>query len=411
MSIVFLILIVLAALTGLVTIFLTTKIWHWTQVTLVAFVLLFGITALFLAAEVFRIHRNLRSVIPKYEQRLAAAEEEKKRLLEGTDQKPGIVELEHELRLVTRQRGRVWRKVVPADQVSVEGVVAVSIGDPQPHGLEKNAIVYLFEDDKQVEGEQYLGDFRVIATSAEGVTLEPILRWTPNQRELLRLGNSRAEWRFYETMPADRHEYFEGMSEEQIRELFNGLSADNLDEGARELLDEAIDQYVRHGQEASDDDDPLDIIYHDDKDNRVDPEEDEDKVVKRLYDRPLRDYEYLFGELSRQLTIMLAEREAETEDHAKIKNALESAEKLQQFRTEEINNLTIDLDAMKLEQQTVEAHRDQVLRGLSGAQRRVEALLVENSNLADDLQATQMKLANLINLRAPAPGRTGTPAP
>lgn len=329
-------------------------------------------------------------------------------MLDGTDDKPGIRALEHELRLVTRQRGRVWRKVFPAGQVSPDGVVSVTVGDPKPHGLEENAIVYLFEYDDPNSPTttletRYLGDFRVTATAEEGVTLEPILLVdlngkVVNDHLLAKLGNSQGPWSFYETMPADRHNLYADMTEEEIRELFKGLP------------DEVVEQYVRHGQEANDDDDPLDIIYLDAKGDRVDPEEEEN-VVKKVYDRPLRDYEYLFGELSRQRTVMLSKWQSENEDYIKMQAALESAKKLEQFRTQEKNDLTIDRDAMRLEQQTVEAHRDQVQGGLSGAKQRIKVLLDKNATLAAELKATQMKLANLINLNAPAPAGTGTPAP
>ena len=397
LALIFQILVVLALLTGLVTIFLTTKIWHWTQVTLVTFVMLFGILALFLSAEVFRIHRNLRSAIPKNERNLALQEQRKQELLEGTGDKPGIRQMEHRLRLVTRQRGRVWRQVQPTSDNGPNGEVTVSIGDPQPHGLTKDAIVYVFESGDPTQGAEYLGDFRVIAVTADGVTLEPILLMPLYPRAAERLANSNGPWSFYETMPADRHNLYKDLTEEQILELF------------RDLPEEVVQQYVRHGKEADNDDDPLDIIHLDEKGDRVDPDAEE-LVVKKIYDRPLRDYAYIFGEFARQKTVLVAEMEAVAEDNAKIQAALASARKLNQFRKQEKADRQIDLEAMQLEQQTVEAHRDQLMRGLSVARQRIDSLLSENSSLARKLRRTQMALIEFIDASSPAPAGTGTPA-
>lgn len=400
MAIVFQILIGLALLTGLVTIFLTTKIWHWTQVTLVSFIMLFGILALFLSAEVYRIHNILRAPIPRLEQNLARAEQETERFLKGTDDNPGIQELEHQLRQVTRQRGRVWRNVEPTGATSPAGEVTVTIGTPQPHGLSEDSIVYLFESGDPAQGAEYLGDFRVTATAEAGVTLEPIELLAVGQqvidpRTLDKLANSDGPWSFYDTMPADRHNLYDDLAEEQIRELFRGLLHEELEE-------EVIEQFVRHGQEATDDDDPLDVIHLDENGNRVDPDTAE-KVVKKVYERPLRDYAYLFGELARQKVVLIAELQAVAEDNAKIKVALDSARKLTKFRQQEIKDLKVDLDAVQTEQQVAEAHRDQVLRGLQTAKARIDTLLAENSSLASRFRDAQLQLVNLINQRAPAP--------
>ena len=390
-----------ALLTGLVTIVLSTKIWHWTQVTLVSFIMLFGIVALFFGAEVYRIHRNLRSGLLGLENRLATANAQTERLLQGTDDSPGIRVLEQRLQMVSRQRGRVWRGVEPTGGISPEGMVEVTIATPQPHRLEEDAVVYAFEAGNPIEGAQYLGEFRVSATAGDGVTLEPTLK--SELRSLERLDRSRDTWTLYETMPADRHNLFS--NSDDPHEIFADLSEEQL----RELLPEStVEEYIRHGQDATDDDDPIDIIFLDDNGNRVDPDEAE-LAVKKLYNRPLRDYGYLFGELDRQRIVVAAEIQAVVADNIKTETSLASAKKLSKFRQEEIDALEIDLKDVQTEQEAMEAHRDQVLRGLSGARKMIESLLAKNAALARQYQQEQQQLIDLINFQAPAPAAAGIP--
>ena len=81
-------------------------------------------------------------------------------------------DLDHEILLATRRRGRVWRNVAPAG-VDPAGV-KVNIPAPVPPGLkQQDTVVYLFEEgpaqlpaaDGKPQGKQYLGEFRVTDVS------------------------------------------------------------------------------------------------------------------------------------------------------------------------------------------------------------------------------------------------------
>lgn len=385
MTLVLQIVLAVALLTALVTLVLSSKNWHWSQVVLVLFILLFGTGALFLGAEVYRIHRTLRSGIPRLEQNLASAEAETERLLKGTDDQPGIRELSHRLHIVTRERGRVWRGVTPTGEVSNEGRVAVEIANPQPHGLGKDTIIYAFEQGDPTDGRQYLGEFRVVESSADGVVLEPIL--LIDQRTGERLAASNGPWSLYETMPIDRHSVFADLTEEQLREM---------------LPEESVEEYVRHGSEATQDDDQWHVIGLDENGDRVGPEK-MDQAVKRLYDRPLRDYAYLFEEYAREKVVAEADRKAIIADNAKLEEALASAEQLSQFRDAEKTSLTSDLEGMTQDRVAAEKHRDIVQRQLSNAEQMIENLLADNSVRARELAERQMMWMEEIDLIAPAP--------
>ena len=385
MTLVLQIVLAVALLTALVTVILSSKNWHWSQVVLVLFVLLFGTGALFLGAEVFRIHRNLRADIPRLEQDLERAERKTAELLRGTDDELGIRELEHRLKIVTRERGRVWRGVLPASEVSDEGRVSAAIPNPKPHGLGQDTIVYAFEQGEPTQGPQYLGEFRVVEASPDGVVLDPIL--LIDQRTGERLAASDGPWSLYEMMPADRHNLYADLTEEQLRQM---------------MPEQSVEEYVRHGTEATPDDDQWHVIGLDENGERVGPEQ-MDRAVKRLYDRPLRDYAFLFDEFAREKVVAEADRKAVVEDNARLEEALASAKELAQFREAEKTALASDLGGMRQDRAAVEAHRDVVLRQLSNAQRLIEVLLADNSARARELTERQIDWVKQIDRAAPAP--------
>jgi hypothetical protein len=385
LNLVLLIVVAVALITALVTVILSTKNWHWSQVVLVLFILLFGTTAMFLGARVFLGQRNMRAGIPDLERRLAIAEQETAELLKGTEEELGIHELEHQLKIVTRERGRVWRGVVPAGNVSKQGRVATAIANPKPHGLEKETIIYAFEQGEPTKGPQYLGEFQVVESNAEGVVLEPIL--LIDQRTGQRLAASGGPWSLYETMPSDRHSLYADFPEEQLQQIMPKYS---------------VEEYVRHGTEAVADDDEWHVIGLDENGERVGPDQI-DQAVKKLYDRPLRDYAFLFDDFARERVVAEAARKALIEDNAKLEAALASAEQLTQFREAEKTMLTSDLQGIKQDLAAVQKHRDLVLQQLSTLEQLFEQKLADNSALAQKLTERHQSWIDKIDLAAPAP--------
>ena len=96
----------------------------------------------------------------------------------------------------------------------------------------------------------------------------------PNDYELKRLAASRAPWVIYETMPMDRNELFAGMTEDQLKQL---------------LPKQSVAEYLRHGKEATADDDPARKVGLDEEGKRL-PADQIAKATKVLYQRRLRDY-------------------------------------------------------------------------------------------------------------------------
>ncbi len=390
MTILFQILMGLALLMGLVTLFLSSKNWHWTQILLVTCILFAATGVLYMATETASIHQELRSGIPRLEKQLATLEQQNELLLKGSDDQKGIRELDHRLQIVFRERGRVWRQVQPTGQIDNQGRIQVEILNPQPHGLDQDAIVFAFEtgppnNDSPANGPQYLDEFRVVSVEANGVTLESVhLLLDPRKRELL--ARSKGPWSLYETMPADRHKLFANYTDEELQQMLPAAT---------------VEEYIRHGKPANDDDDQWHVIGLDENDQRV--AENIDQAVKKLYDRTLRDYAYLFSDLARQHVVMLAEIRSVSEDNKRIETALKSAEELSAFRTEESENLAQDLNGMQQDRAAIEKHRDQLTQVLAHAKSRIDDLLTKNIEMANQYTEIQLSQMKTINALAPKP--------
>jgi hypothetical protein len=364
------IVILLLFITSIVAAYFASRYWHWAHVTLVVFIFLTAVGYFVLAAEVLRINAVLRRQANQLEAQLVQTKDQIDALRRGTkntqlvnamrgipgstegselqipdeaEELPSISELEHDLHLVTRLRGRVWRKVTPANFDPQTGTVQVTIASPTPSGLEPGRILFLFEDGppahpEPTEGPQYLGEFRVSESTGQQATLVTVNKL--DDVELKRLANSPGNWAMYETMPVDEVELFAGKSEEELRKL---------------LPEASVEEYIRQGTPAGPDDDEWHVVGFDEEGNQLGPN-DIGKAVKKTYQRRLRDYATEFGELNRHRVMLMASVAAVTEDTARLKAALASAEKLGAFREEEIGKLRIDLAGITKEREIIEKH-------------------------------------------------------
>jgi hypothetical protein len=296
-----------------------------------------------------------------------------------------------------RQRGRVWRGVVAAGPIDpATGRFPISIPQPKPHGLEKDALVVAFELGEPNaanpdQGAQYLGEFRAVEVRPDGAILEPTVKL--DQRTGNRIARSQQgqggrprPWALYETMPADRHEIFAGRSEEELKKMLPAAS---------------VQEYLRHGTKATPDDDEYHRAAYDEAGRRVDL--DSDAKTEERYDRQLRDYAYLFAEAARTRAVMLADRAALTEDIKKLKAAHEIAKKLAALRTQEKEALGGDLEYMKRDRQTIESLLATIKTQLENARRLVDELIDANVQVAAQLTEQQLGLLDVANQGAPAP--------
>lgn len=385
------IVILLLLIASITAAYFGARVWHWFHVTLVVFVFLAAVGYFVLAAEVLRINAVLRKQANDLEKQLAGVKADVEALEHGTrdtqvinslaaqevtipegaESIPSLEDLEHRLHLVTRLRGRVWRKVAPTGFDPKSGSVAVTIEEPKPPGIAPDTILFLFEQGaaptSDAPGAQYLGEFRVKEIAGQQATLVSLNQF--DEFEANRIASSRGPWTLHETMPIDQNELYAGFTEEQLRKL---LPADSVDE------------YIRQGKPAGPDDDEWHVIGFDEEGNQVGPEK-MDKAVKKVYQRRLRDYAVEFSELNRRRVLLLANIAAVTQDNLRLKESLTSAKGLEEFRTEEIRKLSIDLAGVKKERKVIDTHLATVQQQLANAQELLKDAIAENRRLSEEL--------------------------
>jgi hypothetical protein len=446
------ILVLLVVLIGLITIIMSIKNWHWAQMLLVLGIFFMAIATLFLGMETFRIHRNIRKAMPGLEKKLADVEEENRALqfgaraedpavmrivssevfggempfdAEAEGRMPGVQVWINRLQDLARARGRVWRHAVPNGFDQKTGRVAVAIApaqqaapvDPdlaaaepaaddaapappaaasQSHGLTVDAIVYAFENGAPNpaapdQGAQYLGDFKVVEANDVGVILEPVQalnQFTGNR--LIKSIQAKKSWSLYELMPADKHELFAGLDEAAKRALLPAAT---------------VEEYIRHGTPAQPDDDEFHIAYFGEGDKRLGPDEQATATEKR-YDRPLRDYGYLFPELMRERVVMEADVAALKQQIADLETAHTNAKKLEGHRTREMTALNKDLKSMKRDRDFIKNLLATINSQIANARGQITNLLQRNASGAQTLINDQLAELQEIDRRSPAPAQS-----
>jgi hypothetical protein len=391
-SVYVLIVLLLLLIASIAAAYYGARTWHWAHTTLVVLVFLAAAGFFILASETLRINAVLRNQANRLETELAQVTTRNEALLHGTrnaqvigalaadevaipedaEKIPSLADLNHQLHMVTRLRGSVWRKVTPANFDPQTGAVTVTVESPQPSGIAADTILYAFEEGPAgqpdpASGAQFLGEFRVKDVAGQQATLIPVNLL--DELEQRRLTSSRGPWALYETMPIDQNEIFAGLSEDKLREL---------------LPAESVEEYIRQGTPAGPDDDEWHVEGFDEDDNPVGLD-DMGKATKKLYQRRLRDYSVEFAELNQRRVVLMANMEAVVSDNEKLKAALASAEQLGAFRDEEIRKLTIDLAGLKKERTIIDKHLATVEQQLANARRLLDQAIAENRRLADEL--------------------------
>jgi hypothetical protein len=384
---------------AIVIAFFGARTWHWGHVLTVVGIYASLIWFFFLARETLRINDVYRSAIDRKTKQLEQLTADNDALRNGTDDSnviarlrneaepaviipenaesiPSLADLDHEILLATRLRGRVWEGAAPAG-VDATGTVRLAAA---PAGLKKDTVVFVFEEgpaqlpaaDGTPQGKQFLGEFRVNEPAAGQVTLAPVQPL--DQFEQRRLSASRGPWVIYETMPPDRYELFAGMTEDQLRQR---------------IPPQSVDEYFRHGKEAKPDDDDA-RKQGVDADGKLLPPGELANAAKTIYQRRLRDYAAEFDELARRRVDMDVSKAAAQKDIDRLTAALASAKQTQAYRENEVKRLTTDRDGVKKERQAIESHLAQVRQQVAKVRELLDSTLKQNSELADRLAEIQL---------------------
>ncbi|QDU54486.1 hypothetical protein [Aeoliella mucimassa] len=401
MAIVFQLTLALLLLGSFVACYFCSKVWHWSQVLLAETVFLLGLAFLILAGEVFRIQqvygKDNKQNLARIEQlepvvdglqfgtnnlrviNSLEADEVPVRMMEGSSEdEPGrmlsVRDLDHELGMVTRARGRMWRDASIAGINN--GTIALTVPAPDPHGIKAGAILYVFEQGQPAplnqRGPSYIGEFRVSDVAGQQVQLQPAGEF--DERSVQRLSTTQSPWILYENMPLDQ--YPDGQME-----ILTDVSAEQL----KQLIPpQSVEEYLRQGGPTQPGDDDWNKVGYDQEGNYV-PRDAWNGSTQFKYRRSLRDYNLLFQEASKRYTQMEADFNALTADNKKLETALASAKKVQAAHEAEQQKLRTDLAGVTRDREAIEAHRSQVETQLSNAQGLLEEAIQQNTELAKSM--------------------------
>jgi hypothetical protein len=208
----------------------------WNKV-LIGFILVASLVFFYMALRTLKTHQHWQELAERHDNKIKEIQQDNRQLIEGTGQgkgyQPGIEALKLQLRKELAGQGRVWTacKPLPSPQTAQTGEVAVAC---DVHGIGQRTPLYVFDDTDFRKGGRYLGQFKVVKVDEAGkrVDLAPSMKMTPG--ELQRLAASAAgspAWTMYEVMPADSHEAFAHVPEEELEgELKSLFPAENVEE-------------------------------------------------------------------------------------------------------------------------------------------------------------------------------------
>ena len=226
----------------------------------------------YMSARMLKTQKNWSTKADQYAKKIQDLEDEDKIIEQGGTVagqfKPGIEQVRAELYKLTVDRQRVWYKCDPQVNLNRQtGTVSikVNVDQPSPSGIANKSILYAFEDVAAPQG-RYLGEFKVTAVADKQITLEPAFKLTPD--DLKKLAEAKKPWNLYDSLPHDSHEILEQLGEQDKNAM---------------LPKDSREEYVEDGKQAPQGAPAADI-------------------ADGKYQRPLRDYGYLFDAYRLQIT-------------------------------------------------------------------------------------------------------------
>lgn len=351
---------------------------HLTNKILIGFLAFLSLFFMILAARVLKTQDQYRRQYNQTHSSLLAAQQQHQTLVGGSGpENPGLMQLKSDLHKVTVGRGDVWREVTPGQIDAATQSVPVTVGGAAPLPLPPDRVVYAFGD--REAGHGYLGEFRVTGVNANQATLVSVSRLSPQEME--RLAASPAPWTLYSAMPADSHEIFAGLPDEELNAL----------------LPEQVREEYRRDQKAADPNDPPERVV----DGTLDGQ------PAKIYDRQLRDYVGEIHEFSRLRSIYLDRIAAALKDKEYLSNAITNGEQTMEFRKQQIADTKATIDKTRSENQAVVNHRKSLETQLADVRNSIEQLAAENDRLAARLAEFQFNRVGVANGRTARAGTGG----
>jgi len=495
--------------------YMVTKGWRWFHVVCLVAVFLNSIAFFFFAAFTLKAQQVWRTKHDQQEARLEEFAQDIKLIkygpaVESLDAEDSIRSAKNALARAVIDRGRVWRNCAPQnvgyDQASGLLTATLSIpprqapapaapanpDDPDApapapaaganqaamrHLMEEKIILFAFLEhpvDPEFPGDPspykvpswYLGEFYATGVTANSVTLQSVI---PPSEFQVRVAEARSNtWALYEVMPSDGHKYFVG-TDGQVDQDFitNLLSPERMRlvvpapaEPAitQEQYEAMIQQYLRDGQPAREEDPPerkwVKVQFVQDYETKVNAERPEvltienfnsqgqarniqllqrdstgglkentsfapgEEVVmdaesanrleqqgivtkvEEIYVRQLRDYEYSFHKIHRRIVDLEESIRNTDRDIAKANEAIEKIRQQIAYREDEKAKLIEDRGHFNDELEKLAAYQKELTTFRDNLSRRLSALYQHANALEIQLGEMQAALADQIEARA-----------
>jgi hypothetical protein len=417
---------------GIVALVLSASSWRWYHITLMSLIMLTSLVWFYLASRTLEIQAAWRSEIAKFENDINAEKNEHDKLIAGGPDAQGaehesLAQLQTDLEKMLQGRGRLWmqvaRKAVSADT----GKITAIVDKPDPSGIEKNMILYVFDDVDVGGGGQFLGEFEVTAVNGQEVQLTPALKLRP--AELKRIAVRRSDpLVLYEVMPADSRELFVEFSKLNPQGWLSIFPP-----GVPDAVKEA---YAKDGQPPGQDENDASRVWRrvkalkdftvsigagDKKESQqvtaetelvLDPQSAQERIAagdvelvaenSAVYVRPLRDYDHLYRDLNFQIEGLLQTTAEVDSENAAVQDSQQKIAKDVEYRKSEVAALKRDLARFKAESEMMKKHVAALEKQVAQVSAEVQHVAKDNHHLESQLVSYQHQAAAEINRRIQA---------
>ncbi len=234
------------------------------------------------------------------------------------DAQVAVVPVQGELRRLTADRGRVWRRLdlisqdngvyklelsaatnPAADDLAAPDPAAAPAAAPVDVGssLPANLVVYGFAEELDAQERPlptfYLGEFTITQSQGSEVTLTPTLPLQQNQLDTIKTGGAQT-WTLYELLPLDSHTAFAAQGSQPADDsIFGRMDEETLTNLLADIpeprREDVLRRYLRDGQRAEDSDPPrtrwVRVKVLKEWDIDVDSQEDAIATERGFYDK------------------------------------------------------------------------------------------------------------------------------
>jgi hypothetical protein len=431
---------------GIVALVLSATTWRWYHITLGALIMLFSVVWFYLAARTLEMQTGWRNEIAKYQTSLAEEEKTHDKLVKGgpdatgKDQ-PSFAQLQVDLEKMLQGRGRRWEQVTRKATAPDTGKITAVVDKPDPSGIEKNMVLYVFDQADAGDGGQFLGEFEVTAVTGQEVQLAPVLKLRPSeiQRFAARHGEPLI---FYEVMPTDSREiYAELLKEIQDKFQRDGKPAPDSAAIIKDLFPAAVpddvkEEYAADGQPPAAGEPQTDRVWRRvkalkdfdvslgsgatkqmqhvaaDTELLLDPQSAQEQITAgnvaavpengAVYIRPLRDYVRLYRDLNLRIESLLRTIAEVDGENAAVLDAQQKVNKDIEYRTAEIAALQRDLVRFHAESDMMKKHVNALEQQVALVNDQANHAAEDNRQLETQLSNYQHQAAAAINRRIQA---------